>query len=97
MLRKKNKDKKIIVLLIITVVFLGVVQLVLGGNIGACNKEMALVEEKIDETEKENRVLGEVVSFASSLKVIQEKAIALGFSTDMSLKDYRFEEPVALR
>ena len=94
---KKEKFKKIIVFLTLMVIVLGVVQLVLGGNVGACNKEMGLVEEKIVETEKENRLLEEEISFASSLKIIQEKSVALGFSTDISLKDYRLEEPVALR
>lgn len=95
--KEYNSFKKTIIFLIIVVIFLGVAQLVLGGNIGACNKEMALVEGKTDEIEKENRLLKEDISFASSLKIIEEKAIALGFSTDLSLKDYRFEEPVALR
>jgi len=94
---KKTFLEKIVSISTILVIMLAALQLFLSGVISADSIEIGSIEERIAILEKENRLLEEKIARSSSLPVIQDKAIRLGFDEPCFLVDFSSEEPFALK
>jgi hypothetical protein len=94
---KKDFQKKITFILVALVVFLGIIQLVLSGNVSAASVEVGSLERQAAILEKDNKLLEEKIARGSSLLEIQKKASRLGFDKPCVLVDYSSGESVALK
>lgn len=89
--------KKIIIALTIILIFLGIIQIFLSGNINAQIERIDLQEKQIENLKKENSELERQIAFYSSLQRIEKEAEKLGFKFNCFLVDYSSEKPIALR
>lgn len=78
-------------------VFLGLAQLFLGGEVGYQSSQAAEIEEKVQRLEKENFALEEKIANNSSLQIIEKGAKNRGLVKETLFVDYSVELPVALK
>ena len=92
-----KKQSIFITTIIITVIFLSIVQVVVSSSLSITGIDLSLIEKKGNVYKTENSILKEKLLYASSLSQIASKAATLGFVESSSIVVIRSSLPVAIK